>query len=202
MLLSVFPQVPTSLSSLSHPSPRCLSADVNTKDSSAFSSCHYFIRCLYSSCSSFLLFFADASRSFTHTKSEILLYSQIVKEDAVISKYDVWIKCLGSWSGTRSFLKIYSAPYAILQLLEELYSRPWLSLESPRFHRSLDIVSRCPHKNFSALRPKKWAFETEQQSPPSSLAGGRRATEPFWEMQILIFRFLSMYFSKWHNIFL
>ena len=73
--------------------------------------------------------------------------------------------------------KTYSVPYAILQLLEELFSRPWLSLESPRFHRSLDIMSRCPHKNFSALRPKKWAFETEQQSPPSSLAGGRRATE-------------------------
>ena len=60
----------------------------------------------------------------------------------------------------------YSVPYAILQLLEELFSRPWLSLESPRFHRSLDIVSRCPHKNFSALRPKKWAFETEQHTPP------------------------------------
>ena len=52
------------------------------------------------------------------------------------------------------------------------------------------------------LRPVWWVTDREQQYHPSSLAGGRRATEPFWEMQILIFRFLSKYLSKWHNIFL
>ena len=72
----------------------------------------------------------------------------------------------GHWFHKLSKSFSYSVPYAILQLLEELFSRPWLSLESPRFHRSLDMVSRCPHKIFSALRPKKWPFETEQQSPP------------------------------------
>ena len=70
----------------------------------------------------------------------------------------------------------YSVPYAILQLLEELFSRPWLSLESPRFHRSLDIVSRCPHKNFSALRPK--SGHLRQSNHPPLFA--RRRSASYW----------------------
>ena len=60
----------------------------------------------------------------------------------------------------------YSVPFEVVAVLEELFSPPWLSLEPPRLHQILTLVSRVPHKNFSALRPKKWAFETEQPSPP------------------------------------
>ena len=62
--------------------------------------------------------------------------------------------------------KDYSVPFEVVAFLEELFSPPWLSLEPPRLHQILTLVSRVPHKNFSALRPKKWAFETEQPSPP------------------------------------
>ena len=43
----------------------------------------------------------------------------------------------------------------VVFFLEELFSHPWLSLVPPRLHRFLHLVSRCPYKNFSALRPKK-----------------------------------------------
>ena len=56
---------------------------------------------------------------------------------------------------------------------------------NPNFHKSLHLVSPCPHKNLSALRPKKWPFETEQSSPLS--AEGRRHTEAFSSLRSVSF---------------
>ena len=64
---------------------------------------------------------------------------------------------------------IYSAPFEVVHLLEELFSHPWLSLQSPRFHRSLHLVSRCPHKFFSDPRQKSGHLRAT--IPRSSLAG-------------------------------
>ncbi len=43
---------------------------------------------------------------------------------------------------------MYSVPFEVVAFLEELFSPPWLSLEPPRLHQILTLVSRVPHKNF------------------------------------------------------
>ena len=93
----------------------------------------------------------------------------------------------------------YSVPFEVVAFLEELFSPPWLSLEPPRLHQILTLVSRVPHKNFSALRPKKWAFETEQPSPPLRAPEVGALLKPFRAQQDFSTWFLSM-ISLWNTI--
>ena len=79
-----------------------------------------------------------------------------------------------------TFLKIYfkySAPYEVVPYTEEPFSHHWFTPQPPRFQGLLFIGPPIAHKNIFAQLPKKWANETEQPSPPSSPAEGRRATE-------------------------
>ena len=94
---------------------------------------------------------------------------------------------------------IYSVPFEVVAFLEELFSPPWLSLEPPRLHQILTLVSRVPHKIFSALRPKKWAFETEQPSPPLRAPEVGALLKPFRAQQDFSTWFLSM-ISLWNTI--
>ena len=93
----------------------------------------------------------------------------------------------------------YSVPFEVVAFLEELFSPPWLSLEPPRLHQILTLVSRVPHKNFSALRPKKWAFETEQPSPPLRAPEVGALLKPFRAQQDFSTWFLSI-ISLWNTI--
>ena len=61
--------------------------------------------------------------------------------------------------------KTYSVPFEVVQLLEELFSHPWLSLQSPHFHRSLSMVSPCPH-NFFLFYGQKSVHLRQSNQPP------------------------------------
>ena len=54
---------------------------------------------------------------------------------------DIEIK--GTWKHWNNCF-CYSVPFEVVHLLEELFSHPWLRLQSPRFHRLLHLLSPCP----------------------------------------------------------